>query len=188
MTENPVVTAVTHMLQADDETGRCLAIGELLDRLVRSTGLKQDRLAPPVAALLLLWRAEREASSLAQAQERAQEALRRGELSMDELVKLATAGRLLMGAALELQSEQLLAEADAEAEKYSPREDDLAVWLGKHVVKVVRVDVSEVHDGTGQIGEIVNVLIRTLGGQDIAVPPDKLTLYHREDENQPDPA
>lgn len=115
MTTNPVTEAVTHMLHADTETDRCLAIGELLDRLVRATGQSADKIGPLVAAMLLLWRGDHSSpDNMVLARRRARAALETAELSLDELTWLISCGRMLTGIALELQGKQLLAEAKRE--------------------------------------------------------------------------
>lgn len=182
MADNPMTEAVTHMLRAEDEPGRSLAIGELLDRLLRSTGLNVDKVGPVTAAMLLLWRSEHETDALGRAQDLALAALRRADLSPDELLRLATTGRLLMGAALELQEAKLLGAVDAETAEYVPQEEDLAFWLGKHVVQVKAVERTEVRNDEGAIFSIMSVDVLTAGGQRLAVSPKELKLYWRDGE------
>lgn len=182
MTDTPVTEAVTHMLRADDEPGRSLAIGELLDRLLRSTGLSVDKVGPVAAAMLLLWRSEHETATLERAHDLALTALRRGDFNPDELIRLTTTGRLLMGLALELQEAQLLKVLDAKEAEYEPRENDLVIWLGRHVAKVVAVSSVQIHgdDGVTPVETVTDVTILAASGQRIPVSSKGLTLYWRE--------
>jgi hypothetical protein len=180
MSVNPAQEAITMMLDVEDETERCLAIGELMERLLRASGNRQDGFAAITAAVLLMWRGDHSGEKhFEQARQRALTALRAFEFDVDALTALATVGRGLTASAVELQGEQLLAGENAEPEGYVPEEGDLAIWRGQHIVRVRTVEVNEVHDGTGLIGSFVAVLVLTAGRQNRTVPLKELALYHR---------
>lgn len=125
-TEN-VTEAMQRLLHSgsSNEVQHCLAVGELLERLVRATGRKQKDIGKIAAALILLWRGDHDGvEQIEPARLRALEALRNAEFGVDELTRLATCGRLLLNVALELQGEQLLAEVSTEAAEYVPQEGD----------------------------------------------------------------
>lgn len=168
------------MLGAEDNVGRARAIGELLDRLVRSTGHLPDRLGPLTAVLLLLWRGSHNPDEVGQARSQAVAVLKAAELDVRELTRLATTGRTLLDVALRLQGEALL--AAPESAEYVPQEGDLAIWLDKHVVKIAAVDAAEIRDGSGPLKTIRSVWVLTAGGQRLPVSPGELELYHREGE------
>lgn len=183
MTANPVNEAMTLMLQADDEVGRCLAIGELFERLLRAAGQRQDDIGKIAAAVVLLWRGDHSSEEhVESARQRALTALKTADLNVRHLTMLATVGRALQGAALELQGEQLLAEQKKADAEYVPEEDDWAIWLGKHIVRVHSVQRSTLVDGHGHEDHIDQVIIRTAGQQTIPVSPRELELYRRDGE------
>lgn len=179
MTENLVNEGMARMLQADNEVGRCLAMDELLERLLRAAGRRQDKIGPIVAALLLLWRGDHSSPEhMERARQRALAALKTAGLDVRHLTMLATCGRLLLDTAIELQGEILL--ATPEAAEYVPQENDLAVWLGKHVVKVVSVERITIADDHGPEEHVDHVSARTASGRVIPINPKELELYHRE--------
>ncbi len=177
MTENPLQQAMTLALTVEGEVERALAIGEVLEKLLRSAGLRQDNLGPITAALLLLWRGDHSSPErMERARQRAVAALKTADLDVNRLTMLATCGRLLLQSALELQGEVLLAKPP----EYVPQEGDLATWLGKHVVKVFSVDVAELWEGTGKVENITTVMVVTPDRKKFPASPKDLVLYHRE--------
>lgn len=183
MSTEDVNQAMTLMLSAEDEVKRCLAMGELFERLLRAAGQRHD-VGKIVAAVMLLWRGDHSSEEhVERARQRALAALKAAGFDTSHLARLATVGRLLLSSALELQGEQLLARP--ESAEYVPEEGDLAIWLGKHVVQVEEVTRTTVVDGQGSEDVITDVKIKSASDNILHVSPRELELYHRERQAPP---
>jgi len=181
MTGEAVSEAMSRMLGADDDIGRQVALGQLLERLVRTTGQPAERLGMVSAATMLLWQAtENGEDGLQAACTAAKTMLSLAKPDVAELSRLAAVGRALLAVALELQGEKLL--ALPEHTEYAPEEGDWAIWLGKHVVRVQTVETITVVNGDASEDHISHVTVRTAGDRVIPVSPTELELYRRDNQ------
>lgn len=177
--------AMQRMLDAEDKLERRIALGQLVERLVRASGQPADRLGMVAAVVMLLWdRSADGEDTLQAARQGAKSLLETVKPDVAELSRLAAVGRVLLDVAVELQGDQLVAEAAAkEAAEYRPEEGDWVIWLGKHIALVERVECAEVTTGdAGPIEEIWQVWIKTAGQQTIPVSLRELELYRRDSE------
>lgn len=181
MTAEAVNEAMSRMLSADDDIGRQMALGLLLERLVHAAGQPAERLGMVSAAAMLLWQAtENGEDSLQAACVAAKTMLSFAKPDVAELSRLAAVGRALLAVALELQGEKLL--ALPERTEYAPEEGDWAIWLGKHVVRVQTVEKITVVGDDASEDHISHVTVRTAGDRVIPVSPKELELYRRDGE------